>query len=119
MAADIGTLQFFPKRVGNDSAFRDLAYTGRSMGADEALRIGLVSKVFQDKAQLEAGLLETAKIIASKSPVGIYTLKQVMRKAQSKDLNEGLEHIARLNSVMLQTKDTIEAIGAFLQKKKP
>jgi enoyl-CoA hydratase/carnithine racemase len=46
MAADIGTLQFFPKRVGNDSAFRDLTYTGRSMGADEALRIGLVSKVF-------------------------------------------------------------------------
>lgn len=119
MAADIGTMQFFPRRVGNDSAFRDLAFTGRNMGSEEALRIGLVSKVFQDKAQLEAGLLETAKIIASKSPVGIYTLKEVLRKAESKDLNEGLEHIARLNSVMLQTKDTIEAIGAFLQKKKP
>jgi enoyl-CoA hydratase/carnithine racemase len=46
MAADIGTMQFFPKRVGNDSAFRELAYTGRIMGSDEALRIGLVSKVF-------------------------------------------------------------------------
>ena len=43
MAADIGTMQFFPKRVGNDSAFRELAYTGRNMGSDEALRIGLVS----------------------------------------------------------------------------
>ena len=42
-----------------------------------------------------------------------------MRKAESKDLNEGLEHIARLNSVMFQTKDTAEAIGAFMQKKKP
>lgn len=46
MAADIGTMQFFPRRVGNDSAFRDLAFTGRNMGSEEALRIGLVSKVF-------------------------------------------------------------------------
>ncbi len=57
MAADIGTLQHFPKRVGNHSTFKELAYTGRSMQADEALRIGLVSKIFEDKAQLEAGLM--------------------------------------------------------------
>jgi hypothetical protein len=30
-----------------------------------------------------------------------------------------LEYIARMNSVMLQTKDMMEAIGAFMQKKKP
>ncbi len=52
MAADIGTLQHFPKRVGNHSTFKELAFTGRNMGADEALRIGLVSRVFDDKAQL-------------------------------------------------------------------
>jgi delta(3,5)-delta(2,4)-dienoyl-CoA isomerase len=34
MAADIGTLQLFPKNVGNQSTFRELAYTGRSLGAE-------------------------------------------------------------------------------------
>lgn len=52
MAADLGTLQIFPKRVGNESTFRELAYTGRNMAADEALKIGLVSRVFEDRAQL-------------------------------------------------------------------
>ena len=37
MAADIGTLQLFPKLVGNQSVFKELAYTGRYMKADEAL----------------------------------------------------------------------------------
>lgn len=52
MAADLGTLQIFPRRVGNESTFRELAYTGRNMSADEALKIGLVSRVFEDRAQL-------------------------------------------------------------------
>jgi enoyl-CoA hydratase len=80
MAADLGTLQIFPKRVGNESTFRELAYTGRNMGAEEALRIGLVSRVFEDRTQLEAGLLESARVIASKSPVGVHTIKQVIKR---------------------------------------
>jgi enoyl-CoA hydratase/carnithine racemase len=48
------------------------------------LKIGLVSKIFEDKSQLEAGLLETARLIASKSPVGVYTIKQVIKQAESK-----------------------------------
>jgi enoyl-CoA hydratase len=107
MAADLGTLQIFPKRIGNESAFRDLAFTGRNMPADEALRIGLVSRLFEDKAQLEAGLLESARVIASKSPVGVHTIKQVIKRGEAKEIYEGLEYIARTNSVMLQTKDTL------------
>jgi enoyl-CoA hydratase len=79
MAADLGTLQIFPLRVGNQSVFKELAFTGRNMPADEALRIGLVSRVFEDRAQLEAGLLESARVIASKSPVGVHTIKQVIK----------------------------------------
>lgn len=58
-------------------------------------------------------------MIAAKSPVGIHTIKQVIKRNESKDIYEGLEYIARTNSVMLQTKDMFEAIGAFLQKRKP
>lgn len=45
LAADIGTLQRFPKVTGNDSKARELALTGRKFGAIEAKEIGFVSDV--------------------------------------------------------------------------
>ena len=81
MAADLGTLQLFPKIVGNISIFKELAYTGRYMLSDEAPSIGFVSKILEDTQQLEAAVLETARVIASKSPVAIYTIKQTFRKS--------------------------------------
>jgi hypothetical protein len=42
LAADVGTLQRFPKIVGNDSLVRELCYTARQMKSDEALAMGLV-----------------------------------------------------------------------------
>lgn len=45
LAADIGTLQRFPKIVGNGSVARELALTGRVFGANEAKEIGFVSQV--------------------------------------------------------------------------
>lgn len=47
LAADIGTLQRFPKIVGNGSKARELALTGREFGAEEAKEIGFVSDVVQ------------------------------------------------------------------------
>ena len=45
LAADIGTLQRFPKITGNDSLARELALTGRKFSAKEAREIGFVSEV--------------------------------------------------------------------------
>lgn len=42
LAADIGTLQRFPKVVGNDSLARELIYTARRFNPDEAKTLGLV-----------------------------------------------------------------------------
>lgn len=44
LAADIGSLQRFPKIVGNDSLARELAYTAREFHPPEAERIGFISK---------------------------------------------------------------------------
>lgn len=45
LAADIGTLQRFPKVTGNDSLARELALTGRKFNAQEAKDIGFISDV--------------------------------------------------------------------------
>ena len=74
--------------------------------------------MFKDKAALESGLLESARVIASKSPVGIYTIKKVIRHS-NKDYYSRLDYVLKMNSVMLQSQDNVEAITAFLEKRKP
>jgi enoyl-CoA hydratase/carnithine racemase len=68
---------------------------------------------------MEKEMLKLAELIAGKSPVGIHALKQLMRKKENGELEAGLEYVARLNSAMLMTNDTVEAIQAFLQKRRP
>lgn len=47
LAADIGTLQRFPKIVGTGSLTRELALTGRNFSGAEALQIGFISRLIE------------------------------------------------------------------------
>lgn len=65
LAADVGSLQRLPPKTGNDSLLRELALTARNFDAEEAMALGLVSKVVQGgrEAVLKVAL-ETARVIA-------------------------------------------------------
>lgn len=93
MAADVGTLQRFPKAIGSQSLARELCYTGRRFESSEALNCGLVSKVFQDKDSLIKGALELAENIAEKSPIAVQATKQNVVYSQSRTNEKGLDHI--------------------------
>ena len=118
MCADLGTIQRFQKVVGSDSWFRELAYTGRFFGADEALMHGFVSYVSETKEESFKKAYELAKNIAQKSPVGVATLKQNIIYSRDHTVDEGLHHILLLNMAMLQTKDMQTAVMANFQKQK-
>ena len=60
LAADLGTLQRFPKIIGNDSMARELALSARKFDADEAKDIGFVSKVYQGKDETLSNALSMA-----------------------------------------------------------
>ncbi|MFO0121912.1 MAG: enoyl-CoA hydratase-related protein, partial [Inhella sp.] len=105
MVADVGTLQRLPKLVGSQSWVRELAYTGRSVGADEALQRGLLSRVFADRAALDEGVLALAQDIATKSPLAIRGTKQALNYARDHSVAEGLEQIATWNAAMLLSED--------------
>jgi delta(3,5)-delta(2,4)-dienoyl-CoA isomerase len=75
MCADLGTIQRFQKVVGSSTFFRELAFTGRFFGADEALKHGYVSYVTDTREDCISKAMELARNIASKSPVGMTTLK--------------------------------------------
>ena len=118
IVADIGTLQRLPPIVGEGMA-RDLALTGRSFGAEEALKMGLVSRVLPDGPALEEAALEAARGIASKSPLTVRGIKQVMNYSRGRPVAEGLDHVATWNAAMLMSKDAQEAMSAMMEKRAP
>ena len=74
MVADVGTLQRLPKLIP-EAVVKELAYTGRRLGADKALGYGLVNAVFDSPEALLAGALQCAAEIAAKPPVAIWGTK--------------------------------------------
>ncbi|KAK3736814.1 hypothetical protein RRG08_000565 [Elysia crispata] len=119
LAADIGTLQRFPKIVGNDSLARELTYTARKFYSDEAKSIGFVSRILQDKEQMMKAALDVATCIAAKSPVAVQGSKINLIYSRDHSVSEGLDYNAKWNSAMLQSDDLMKAATAFVNKSKP
>ncbi|TPX34654.1 hypothetical protein SmJEL517_g02728 [Synchytrium microbalum] len=98
LAADVGTLNRFPKIMGNQSVLHELAFTGRNLPADEAYQIGLVGKVFATKEEMIAAAIKTASIIAEKSPVAVYSTKNLLNFQRDHSVKDGLEYIKVWNT---------------------
>lgn len=119
LTADLGTLQRLPKVVKSDSWVRELAYTGRDFGVQEAMQQGLLSRSFESSSELMEASLQLAEIIAEKSPVAILGCKRSLVHGRDHSVKEGMEFIANWNSWATQAPDLVEAIVSRLQKKKP
>ncbi|KAH0946543.1 hypothetical protein HN011_002625 [Eciton burchellii] len=116
MAADVGTLQRFPKIVGSDSLVKELVYTARKYPATEALESGFISRMLDNKENLLSKSIEIAENIANKSPVAIQGSKRSMIYSRDHSVQEGLDHIAMSNSAMLQSEDFLNATMAQVTK---
>jgi len=116
IVADVGTLQRFPKIVGNDSLVRELCYTARQFKSSEALSMGLVSRVLADKDSLLAAALETASVIAAKSPVAVQGTKISLVYARDHSVHDSLDQVATLNQGLLQSEDVIKAATSQIMK---
>eukprot|EP00455_Lapot_gusevi_P026869 TRINITY_DN2835_c0_g1_i1.p1 TRINITY_DN2835_c0_g1~~TRINITY_DN2835_c0_g1_i1.p1 ORF type:complete len:299 (+),score=97.65 TRINITY_DN2835_c0_g1_i1:59-898(+) len=119
LAADLGTLQRCCKIIGNHSLLRELAYTGRNMGSEEALRAGLVSSVHKNKEAMMQAAFAMASQIAAKSPIAVVGTKHVLNYSRDHSIEEGLRYVATWNMAMLQSKDLLEAVQASMEKRKP
>lgn len=118
MVADLGSLQRLPRIVGEGNA-RELAYTGRDISAERALRIGLVNEVYGDKAALLAGARAMAREIAENSPLVVSGIKEVMDFGRRSEIRDRERFVAVWNSAFLASNDLAEAMAAFMEKRAP
>jgi enoyl-CoA hydratase len=119
IVADLGTLQRLPKMV-SAGHMAELAYTGKDIDARRAAEIGLVNSVHgEDADDVVAAALELATQIAANSPIAVRGTKAVLAANDGRTVAEGLDFVARWNTMYLQSNDLKEAMTAFLERRPP
>jgi len=114
ITADLGTLQRLPRIVGHGVA-ADLALTARTIGAQEAKSIGLVTQVLGGgRAELLAAVVPLARALAAKSPLALLGTKRVLLHTRDSGggVAAGLEYVATHNAAMLLSDDLTAAMTA-------
>jgi enoyl-CoA hydratase len=116
MTADVGTFPRITKLIPEGIA-RELAYTGRRMGAEEAQNIGLVNAVFDTHEELLAGVMEIAREITKKAPIAIYGSKRLITYSRDHSTADSLDYISIWNASMLNSAEVREAMSAAGEKR--
>ncbi len=112
-----GGTQRLPRLIGKSRA-KDLLLTARKLDAAEAERIGLVNRV-APPGKLRETALELARAIAANGPVAVRAAKAAIDGGVELPLARGLEHEARCYERVLGTRDRLEALAAFAEKRSP
>jgi enoyl-CoA hydratase/carnithine racemase len=112
-----GGTQRLPRLIGKSRA-KDLILTGRKLDAAEAERIGLVNRLAQP-AELTAVARALARQIADNGPVAVRAAKAAIDQGTEQPLPEGLKTEAACYERVIPTKDRLEALAAFAEKRRP
>jgi enoyl-CoA hydratase len=116
MVADVGTLQRLPKLVPF-AVVKEMAYTGRRLGAQKALAYGLVNEVFDTAEATLAAALQCAKEIASKPPIAIWGTKQAVTYARDHSVEDSLRQMGWLQGAIWSNAHVRESIAAMKDKR--
>lgn len=108
---------FLLRQIGEKQA-RDLLLTGRLFGAEEAVRLGLVSAiVLPDDLMPRARAL--AALLMESSPSSLRATKQLLTDHARAELDAQIDSAVRENAAIRMTADFREGIMSFLEKRKP
>ena len=112
-----GGTQRLARVMGKQRAM-ELVLTGRRIGAEEAHRLGIVTRLASAEGWLDAAL-ELAAEVAERPPLATRLAKQAVLAAEETALTAGLDHERRLYELAMATEDRVEGMNAFLEKRKP
>lgn len=106
-----------PRRVGAGRA-REMIFSGRTVGAGEALEMGLVDAVYPGES-FEEEVMSYARMLASKSPVSLALAKSTVLRGMDASLEAGLALEREAFAYCFSLPDAKEGITAFLEKRAP
>lgn len=117
LVPDNGVIYLLPRLVGMEKGF-ELMYTGDIVDAQEALRLGLTSRVVPAD-QLMSTAYELAGRIAKGPPITLSLIKRIGRKAMESNYFDALEYERYCQALVGTTEDTAEGRAAFREKRDP
>jgi enoyl-CoA hydratase/carnithine racemase len=112
---DMSITQTLPQLVRADVA-RELTFTGKIVSGTEAVELGLATRVCDDPL---AAAMETARLIATKSPDAIRAGKKMFREMTELNRAQQLELETALQKNLLGSANQMEAVQANMQKRAP
>jgi len=114
IVADMGSLNRLPQIIGQGNT-RLIAFTGKDFGYEEALRMGLISEVYEDGEALLAGAIAIAAAIAANEESAVGGTKHLLNYMQNHGVKEGIDEVALWNAAFF----SIEAVQRALAKTAP
>jgi enoyl-CoA hydratase/carnithine racemase len=106
------------RAVGSRKVLLDLMLTGRRVGADEALQLGLLTRVVPD-AELDSQLQELCAKLASLSPEALRLGKEAVYRMAEMEAGAALHYLRDAIVLASRTDDAREGIEAFFEKREP
>jgi 2-(1,2-epoxy-1,2-dihydrophenyl)acetyl-CoA isomerase len=117
LVPDTGSSWFLPRLVGYARA-AEMSFTTDPVDAATAERIGLVNRVVPaDKLMDETNAL--AAKLAQAAPLALGLAKRALNRAMESGLEDSLEYEAQLQSIAGRSKDHVEGVAAFVEKRPP
>ena len=112
-----GGTWLLPRIVGYAKA-AEIAFTGKTLTAAEALELGVVNRVAPD-ADFPAAVAELAAEIAANAPLAVRAIKRMMRAAATETFEQNIHHVFLQLLPLFRTKDFQEGVAAFMEKRAP
>lgn len=117
LVPDMGSMFFLPRLIGLPRA-KELMFTTRVLGVNEAERMGLVNCVVPSH-QLMTKALELAQAMVKYPPAALGMAKAIVNKSTNLDLRTLLELEGQAQDILFQTENFQEGRKAFLEKREP
>lgn len=117
LTVDFGGTWLLPRIVGLQRA-KELALSGRIVGADEAMRVGIAMEIVPVE-RLRSRSEEIARSFLDGAPIGQMFAKQGLNASFESSWAESLSWEGQSQSIAFRTQDVVEGVAAFLQKRDP